>query len=60
MHAILIIWIGVVQSQTMSMTKFESMEDCLSARAALIKHDRRLRGDCVPYRITPPAQEARD
>lgn len=33
---LLFIWIGVGQSQTISMEKFDNLNDCLSARKAII------------------------
>jgi hypothetical protein len=47
--AVLIIWIGLGQSQTLTTEKFDSMEECKAAREAIIHFHGRLEGDCVAY-----------
>jgi hypothetical protein len=53
--AIMIIWIGAGNTQTMAVSDFESLADCEAAKAALIQsHDGWFERDlknarCVPY-----------
>lgn len=35
MSAILVIWIGFAQAQTMAVTRFPSMEECIAAKVAI-------------------------
>lgn len=47
--AILIVWIGFSQTQTLTLEAFDTMEECLSAKEAIRAFHRRLDGDCIPY-----------
>lgn len=47
--AVLIIWIGIGQSQVLDITPFDSIAECEAARSAIEVHHKRLDGVCVPY-----------
>lgn len=48
--ALLLIWIGLGQTQTMSMTVMGSMAECQAAKAALADHKTRLNSAvCIEY-----------
>jgi hypothetical protein len=49
MKAILLIWIGYGNTQVLSTDRFETMEECHAAAAALAQHDQRLAAKCIPY-----------
>ncbi len=50
---LLVIWIGAMQTQTLSTEQFATMAECEAVRAALYDFDRRFRGSdyikCIPY-----------
>lgn len=46
---ILLIWIGIIQSQTMATETFETMAECEAVAAALLQHDWRLQSSCIEY-----------
>lgn len=49
--AILLIWIGLGYSETMSMTVVDSMAECRAAAEALKTYNGRLKARCIPYKI---------
>jgi hypothetical protein len=55
--AILLIWIGVLQQQTLGIDHFNSMAECQAAADALRSHDHRLTGICLPYEAPSVLQE---
>jgi hypothetical protein len=53
--AVLVVWFGFAQSQTLSVTNFDTMEQCLGAKVALDKrfenswHYEEENVECLPY-----------
>ena len=58
MKALLVIWIGLAQSQTLSITVFDTVAECEAALTALGGYSGHLGADrsnkCVPYKEPTP------
>jgi hypothetical protein len=48
MKALLVVWIGLGNTQVLDITPFETMAECTAAQDELQDYSTRLDGDCVP------------